>query len=110
MVIEVKDKNFEKEVLKSALPTEVDFWAPWCSPCRVVSLIYDKLSEEYEGKFKFCKINVDKNPQVAAKHEVISIPMQMFFMNGKKVDQILGTVPEEVIRSKLDELIELTST
>jgi len=104
-VVEVTDRNFEAEVLRSELPTEVDFWAPWCGPCVMVSPIYDKLSEEY-GNFKFCKINVDENRETAREYQVMSIPMQMFFMDGEKVDELLGAVPEQVIRSKVEEVIQ----
>jgi len=104
-VVEVTDQTFEEEVLKSDLPTELDFWAPWCAPCMMVSPIYDKLSEQYDN-FKFCKINVDENVEIARQYEVTSIPMQMFFMDGEKVDDLLGAVPEQVIRSKVDDIIQ----
>ena len=104
-VVEVTDKTFEQEVLNSDVPTEVDFWAPWCGPCMMVSPIYDKLAEEYEN-FKFCKINVDENPETAKKFQIMSIPMQMFFANGEKVDEILGAVPEQMIRSKVEDVIQ----
>lgn len=104
-VVEVTDQTFEEEVLKSDVPTEVDFWAPWCGPCRMVSPIYDKLAGEYQN-FKFCKINVDENPQTAMKYQIMSIPMQMFFAGGEKVDEILGAVPEQTIRSKVDEILQ----
>jgi thioredoxin 1 len=109
-VIEITDQIFEEEVLNADLPTEVDFWAPWCGPCMMVSPIYDKLSEEYVGRFKFCKINVDENQRTATKYQIMSIPMQMYFAEGEKVDEILGAVPEDMIRSKVEEILKKFST
>jgi thioredoxin 1 len=105
-IVQITDENFEEEVLTSALPTEVDFWAPWCGPCKMVIPIYEKLSEEYEGRFKFCMINVDENQRTAREYQIMSIPMQMFFNDGEKVDEILGAVPEQAIRSKVEDIIK----
>jgi len=104
-IIEVTDQNFEEEVLESDLPTEVDFWAPWCGPCKMVIPIYEKLSVEYEGRFKFCMINVDENQQTAVKYQIMSIPMQKYFVNGEVVDEILGAVPEQTIRAKVEDIL-----
>ena len=105
-IIDITDRNFEEEVLGSDLPTEVDFWAPWCGPCQMVIPIYEKLSEEYEGRFKFCMINVDENQRTAMKYQIMSIPMQKYFVNGENVDEILGAVPEHTIRAMVEGILK----
>jgi len=105
MVIEVTDHNFEDEVLNFDLPVAVDFWAPWCAPCRPIATITEKLSQEYKGRFRFCKLNVDENPQMAVKYQVMSIPLLLFFKDGQAIDQSLGAVPERVIRPKVEALL-----
>jgi len=105
-IVEVTDQNFEEEVLGSDIPTEVDFWAPWCGPCQRVIPIYEKLSEEYEGRFKFCMINVDENQRTATGYQIMSIPMQKYFANGENVDEILGAVPEDTIRTMVENILK----
>jgi len=101
-VIEVNDGNFEQEVLKCETPAVVDFWAPWCGPCRMIAPITAKLAEEYHRRVKFCKLNVDENPLSATKYQVMSIPLLLFFKGGKVIEQIIGAVSESAVRSKVE--------
>jgi thioredoxin 1 len=101
MTLEITDATFETEVLKSDKPVLVDFWAPWCGPCRMVSPVVDKLASEYRDKIKFCKLNVDEN-NIAAQYNVMSIPTLMIFKDGKVADMVVGAVPESMLKPKLD--------
>jgi thioredoxin 1 len=105
MVIEVTDQNFEDEVIKSTLPVLVDLWAPWCRPCLMVAPVIDKLAEKYNGKVKFCRLNVDENPQTATRYRIMSIPTLMFFKNGRVVDTVIGAVPERALQPKIEGLL-----
>lgn len=105
MVSDITDQDFEKEVIKSTLPVLLDLWAPWCGPCRMVAPIVDKMAEKYDGKFKFFRMNVDENPQTAAKYQVMAIPTLIFFKNGEAVDTVVGAVSERVLEPRIDELL-----
>ena len=101
-MLDITKDSFEKEVLRSSLPVVVDFWAPWCGPCRIVSPVLEKLSKEYTAKLKFAKLNVDDSQEIAGKHDVRGIPCMITFSNGKEVDRIIGAFPEDTLRKKLD--------
>ena len=105
MVIEVTDQNFEEEVAKSNLPVLVDLWAPWCRPCLIVAPVVDKLAENYKGRFKFCRLNVDQNPKTAARYRIMSIPTLIFLKDGKVVDTVIGAVPEQTLKPKIEALL-----
>ena len=105
MVSDVSDQTFEDEVIKATLPVLLDLWAPWCGPCRMVAPVIEKLAESYNGKMKFCRLNVDENPQTAAKYRIMSIPTLMFFKNGEVAETGVGAVPERTLQPKIDALL-----
>lgn len=105
MVTDVSDQTFDNEVIKSTLPVLVDLWAPWCGPCRMVAPVIESLAGKYDGKIKFCRVNVDDNPQTAAKYGVMSIPTIMFFQGGEVVETVIGAVSEQALESKLGALL-----
>ncbi|MFC1569601.1 thioredoxin [bacterium] len=101
----LSDENFKEEVLESDVPVLVDFWATWCGPCRMVGPIIEEIAEEYAGKAKIGKVNTEDNANLAGEYGVISIPTMLIFKNGKPVDQIIGAVPKEAIKKKIDAAI-----
>jgi thioredoxin 1 len=103
--IEITDQNFDIEVLRSSLPILVDFWAPWCAPCRMIAPIIEQLAIEYQGKAKVGKLNVDDNQNAAIKYGVRSIPTLLFFKNGEVKDMVIGAVSKNIIEQKLKALL-----
>mmetsp|Transcript_19801 Transcript_19801/g.50260 ORF Transcript_19801/g.50260 Transcript_19801/m.50260 type:complete len:139 (-) Transcript_19801:288-704(-) len=104
-VPEVTDASFADDVLKSSTPVLVDFWAPWCGPCRMIAPIIDELSVEYKDKLKCVKLNTDESPQVATDYGIRSIPTVMFFKNGKKMETIIGAVPKATLVQAVEKLL-----
>jgi len=103
--IQLTDENFEQEVVKSAQPVLVDFWAPWCGPCRMIGPVIEELAKEYAGKVKVCKLNTDEAQDTAAKYQISAIPTILLFKGGKVVQQLVGLQPKEELKKHLDELI-----
>jgi thioredoxin 1 len=97
----VTDTSFNAEVIESDIPVLVDFWAPWCGPCRMVSPVVDEISEEYDGQVKVVKVNTDENPSVASQYGIRSIPTLMIFKDGQRVDMVVGAVPKTTLANTL---------
>lgn len=97
----LNEKNFEAEVLKSDLPVMVDFWAVWCGPCKVLGPIVAELAEDYKGKLKVGKVNVDENNSLASKYNVMSIPTLKFFKNGKLMGELIGAAPKATVEAEI---------
>ena len=102
---ELTKDNFENEVEHSKVPVLVDFWAPWCGPCRLVGPVLEKISSEYINKLVFSKLNVDDAQEIAAKFDVRGIPCMIIFKDGKEVDRIIGAYGEPQLRSKIDTIL-----
>ncbi|MBM3149124.1 MAG: thioredoxin [Chloroflexi bacterium] len=101
-ILNVNQDSFQKSVLEAQRPILVDFWAPWCGPCRAVAPVIEELAKEYQGKVDFAKVNVDESPFVASKFSVMSIPTLIMFKDGKPLEQVVGFKPKDQLKKLLD--------
>ena len=101
----VTDSSFEQEVLQSDVPVLVDFWAPWCGPCRMVAPVVDEIAEQCAGQIKVVKLNTDENPNTASQYGIRSIPTLMIFKGGQRVDMVVGAVPKTTLASTLEKYL-----
>ena len=102
-VLHVSEADFEELVLGSELPVLVDFWAPWCGPCRMLAPIIDELAQKYEGKMRFCKVNVDESMSLAKTYRVMGIPQVSIFRGGQRVSEVQGLQPLKVLSSVIED-------
>ena len=108
-LIEGTDATFEQEVLKAEVPVLVDFWAPWCGPCRMIAPIVEELASEYNGKLKVVKLNTDENQDTAVRYGIRSIPTLGIFKDGKVVDSVIGAVPKKFLEDRLKAHMEIVN-
>ena len=104
--VTIEDSDFEQIVLQAKIPVLVDFWAPWCGPCRMVAPVVDELAEEYDNRITFGKVNVDQNPKIASKYGIMSIPTLILFKDGKPLSNIVGFRPKDQLKQSLDAALD----
>lgn len=105
MAVELTDQNFEQEALNSEKPVMIDFWAEWCGPCKTIAPVVDELSQDFDGHAVIGKVDVDNNPQIAAKFGIRNIPTILFLKNGEVVDKSVGAVSKDVLQQKLNDQV-----
>ena len=105
-VIHIREADFEQAVISSDIPVLVDFWAPWCGPCHMIAPVVEELAGEYDGRVKMTKVNVDENPNIAAKYGIRSIPTILLFKGGQVQDQVIGAVGKSELSKKLEGVLK----
>ena len=105
-VSQVTDSSFDKDVLDSDIPVLVDFWAPWCGPCRMVAPVVSEIAQQFKDKVKVVKLNTDENPEVASQYGIRSIPTLMIFKEGQRVDMVVGAVPKNTLANTLEKYLQ----
>lgn len=106
-ILEVTTTNWDNEVIKAQGLVMIDFWAAWCGPCRMISPTVEELAKEYSGKIKVLKLNTDENSEIASRYKIMGIPTIMFFKDGNKLDQIVGVVPKQHLKAKIDSFLNI---
>ncbi|MEW5897246.1 MAG: thioredoxin [Nanoarchaeota archaeon] len=106
MILELTDETFEKEVLNSPIPVIVDFWAPWCGPCKMLAPVFEEVSKEYQGKLKFAKLSTEDYPKIASSNMITGIPCLLVFSNGEEVERIIGFNTKPALKQKIDAILK----
>ncbi|HHU31884.1 MAG TPA: thioredoxin [Clostridia bacterium] len=104
-IVQVSASNFKEEVLDADKPVLVDFWAAWCGPCRMIAPVVEQIAEEYNGKLKVAKLNVDENPSIASQYEVMSIPTLFVFKDGDVASRLIGYMPKDRLKQAIDQVL-----
>ena len=104
-MLELTKDNFDEEVIKSDLPVIVDFWAEWCGPCKMLGPIFEEISKDYEGRLKFAKLNTEHEPEIPGQLGIMGIPTMILFKGGKEIGRLVGALPKEALKAKIDELL-----